>query len=137
MKIAVTYKDEEIFQHFGHTAQFKIYDIKDNQIVNTKIVETNGSGHGELSKILVENEVNALICGGIGSGARTILIENNIAIYPGVEGNADKSVEELLKGTLNFNPETKCNHHNHEHEHEHDCSTHNCSEDKGGCNGNK
>ena len=28
MKIAVTYENGEIFQHFGHTEQFKVYDVE-------------------------------------------------------------------------------------------------------------
>ena len=44
MKIAVTYQDGDIFQHFGHTEFFKIYDIENTDIVKTEIVSTNGSG---------------------------------------------------------------------------------------------
>ena len=43
MKIAVTYQDGDIFQHFGHTEFFKIYDIENTDIVKTEIVSTNGA----------------------------------------------------------------------------------------------
>ena len=33
MKLAVTYENGQIFQHFGHTAQFKIYEVSDGKIV--------------------------------------------------------------------------------------------------------
>lgn len=46
MKIAVTYEDRQIFQHFGHTEKFKIYEINEGKIENTQVVDTNGSGHG-------------------------------------------------------------------------------------------
>ena len=49
MRIAVTYENGQIFQHFGHTETFKIYDIADGKITNSQVVSTNGSGHGELA----------------------------------------------------------------------------------------
>ena len=63
MKIAVTYENGEIFQHFGHTVQFKLYDIEDGKIVNEQIVDTNCSGHGALAGFLQAAKVDALICG--------------------------------------------------------------------------
>ena len=39
MKIAVTYENEMVFQHFGHTEKFKIYEIE-----NDNIVEGGGLG---------------------------------------------------------------------------------------------
>ena len=46
MKIAVTYENGEIFQHFGHTEQFKVYEAEDGKIVNSAVQSTNGQGHG-------------------------------------------------------------------------------------------
>lgn len=42
MRIAVTYENGDIFQHFGHTKQFKLYDIAEGKIVKEQIVDTNG-----------------------------------------------------------------------------------------------
>ena len=67
-RIAVTYENGQIFQHFGHTEQFKIYEIENGSIVNEKIVDTNGSGHGALADLLKSEDVDILICGGIGGG---------------------------------------------------------------------
>lgn len=50
MKIAVTYDNGEIFQHFGHTKQFKIYEIENDEIKAEEIIDTNGSGHGILGE---------------------------------------------------------------------------------------
>ena len=128
MRIAVTYCNGEVFQHFGHTEQFKIYEVEDNKIISEKVINTEGSGHGLLAGLLISEGVNALICGGLGAGARTILEENNIKVYPGVEGLADNAVNDFILGKLKFDINKKCDH--HEHEHEHDCATHNCSKDK-------
>ena len=133
MKIAVTYENGEIFQHFGHTEAFKIYDIADGKVVSAEVVDTNGSGHGALAGFLVAHGVDTLICGGIGGGARTALAQAGIELYPGVTGSADASVEALLQGKLLFNPDIICSHH---HEGGHTCGNHTCGEDKHGCAGN-
>ena len=69
MKIAVTYADGLIFQHFGHTQQFKIYEVENGSIISSEVVDTNGSGHGALAGLLAALKVDVLICGGIGGGA--------------------------------------------------------------------
>ena len=85
MRIAVTYENGEIFQHFGHTAQFKLYDVEEGKIVNEQIVDTNGSGHGALAGFLQAAKVDALICGGIGMGAQMALADAGIKLYAGVQ----------------------------------------------------
>lgn len=127
MKIAVTYEDGMIFQHFGHTQQFKIYNVEDGQIINAEIVDTNGSGHGALAGFLASYSIDALICGGIGGGAQIALAQAGITLYGGVSGKADDAVSALLAGKLEYNPEVECNHHNHEGE-EHTCGEHGCGE---------
>ncbi len=127
MKIAVTYENGQIFQHFGHTEQFKVYDVQDGKIVNSEVLDTNGSGHGALAGFLADNGVETLICGGIGGGAQTALAEAGIKLYGGVSGDADKAVEALLGDELLYNPDVKCNHHDHEHgEGGHTCGSHGC-----------
>lgn len=133
MRIAVTYENGEIFQHFGHTSQFKIYDVENGVITETQVIDTMGSGHGALAGFLVQNGVDALICGGIGGGAQSALAAAGIKLYGGVSGNADNAVKSLLDGSLLFNPDVKCSHHEHG---EHSCGEHHCGEDKHGCGGN-
>ncbi len=115
MIIAVTYKDGEVFQHFGHCENFKIYSVEDGKITEEKIINTNGNGHGALAGFLKNNSVDVLICGGIGMGARNALAEKNIELYPGVVGNSDEAVKALLEDKLSYNPNTVCSHHHGEH----------------------
>ena len=146
LKIAVTYDNGQVFQHFGHCENFKIYTVEDGSVQNAVVVSAIGSGHGALAGFLKNLGVDALICGGIGGGARTALAEAGIELYPGVQGAADVSVMALLAGTLAYNPDTKCEHHHHgeghdcgHHGHGHDCGHghgHGCGEDKHGCAGN-
>lgn len=127
MRIAVTYENGEIFQHFGHTAQFKLYDVEEGKVVSSQVVDTNGSGHGALAGILQAAKADVLICGGIGGGAQMALAEAGIKLYGGVSGNADQAVTALLAGELRFDPDVHCDHHDREHGDEpHSCGDHGC-----------
>lgn len=132
MKIAVTYENGEVFQHFGHTEYFKIYEIQDKEIKSSQIIDTNGSGHGALAGLLSSLQVDTLICGGIGMGAQAALSEAGIKLYGGASGSADKAVESLLAGNFMANPDFSCDHHGH---HDHHGENH-CGENKHGCAGN-
>lgn len=126
MKIAVTYENGEIFQHFGHTEQFKVYDVDGQNIVSSEVIGTNGSGHGALAELLRSLGVDTLICGGIGGGAQNALANAGIKLYGGASGNADNAVNALISGNLSFDPDVKCSHHEHEHEDDESCGEHGC-----------
>ncbi|MCR5781678.1 MAG: dinitrogenase iron-molybdenum cofactor biosynthesis protein [Clostridia bacterium] len=131
MRIAATYENGEIFQHFGRTEQFKLYDVEDGKIVNERIVGTNGSGHGALAGFLRSAGADMLICGGIGMGARMALAEAGVRVYPGVCGSADAAAKALAQGTLEYDPDARCDHHEH---HDGDCGHNDCA--KHDCGGN-
>ncbi len=137
MRIAVTYDNGLIFQHFGHTEQFKLYDAEDGRIVASQIVDTNGSGHGALAGFLKAAQVDALICGGIGMGAQNALAEAGIRLFGGVQGSADEAAQALAAGTLVYDPDARCDH--HDHSAGHDCGHHDHSAGHGcghgGCHG--
>ncbi len=128
MRIAVTYDNGEIFQHFGHTEQFKVYDVEDNKIIKEEIIDTNGQGHGALAGFLFNGKVDILICGGIGGGAQNALAQAGIKLYGGVSGNADEAVAAYLEGKLDYNPNVKCSH--HEHGEGHHCGEHSCGNER-------
>ena len=130
-KIAVTYENGEVFQHFGHTKEFKFYTVEDKKIVDSEIVPTMGSGHSMLADFLLLNGVTVLICGGIGGGAQAALAAAGIQLFGGVSGDADEAVLRFVSGNLNYNPEVRCSHHAHEHS----CGEHHCGENKNGCSG--
>ena len=126
MKIAVTYENGLIFQHFGHTSQFKVYDVQEGKILSAQVVDTNGSGHGALAGVLSLLNADVLICGGIGGGAQMALAQAGIKLYGGVSGSADAAVEAFVNGALAFNPDVRCNHHDHHHGEGHTCGDHGC-----------
>ena len=131
MKIAIPYEDGQIFQHFGHTARFKLYDVQDGKIVAAQVLDTNGSGHGALAGLLQALNVDALICGGIGGGARMALDAAGIRLYGGVQGSADEAARALAEGRLTFDPDAHCDRHDHGEGHtcgEHACGEHTCGQ---------
>ena len=132
MRIAVTYEGGNVFQHFGHTETFKVYEVEDGEIVNSTVVGSNGAGHGALAALLNEVGIDVLICGGIGGGAQAALAEQGIELCAGASGDADAAVEAYLRGELE-NTGANCDHHHHGEDHscaEHGCGGHGCH---GGC----
>lgn len=125
MRIAVTYENGEIFQHFGRTEAFKLYDIADGKIVGEQIIPTNGSGHGALAGFLNAAKADALICGGIGMGAQMALADAGIKLFAGVRGSADEAAKALVAGNLEYDPDAHCDHHEH---HDGDCGHDHCGE---------
>lgn len=136
MKIAVTYENGQVYQHFGHTEQFLIVEAESGR---RSVVPTDGAGHGALAALLQSHGVTHLICGGIGAGAQQALRQAGIALYGGVSGNAEEAAKALVAGTLSYNPAVRCSHHDHEgahgsaachaHHHggEHDCRHGQCN----------
>lgn len=115
MKIAVTYENDQVFQHFGQTSAFKIYEVQEGKVVSSKVVSTGGKGHGSLAGFLKDAGVETLICGGIGGGAKAALAELDIRVLPGVRGNVDEQVSHLLAGDLIYDPTIQCSHHGADH----------------------
>ncbi len=108
MKVATTYENGEIFQHFGRTPQFKVYEV----------IDTNGTGHGALAGFLMNLGAEVLICGGIGGGAQMAMAEAGIRLYAGASGDADEVVKAFIDGSLPEIGEATCDHHDHHEGHE-------------------
>ena len=127
MRIAVTYNNGEVFQHFGHSEYFKVYEVEDGKVVSSEVVGSDGQGHGALAGLLAGKGIDVLICGGIGGGAQTALTEAGIKLYGGVTGSADAAVVAFISNSLKYNPDVHCDHHDHEHGEEgHTCGEHGC-----------
>ena len=128
MRIAVTYDNGEIFQHFGKTAAFKLYDAENGAVVHSQVVGTNGAGHGALVGFLKNAGVDVLICGGIGGGAQAAMSEAGITLYGGNTGDADAAVHAFLAQALVQNDQPTCDHHDHDHGEGHNCGGHGCGQ---------
>ena len=135
MKIAVTYDNGEVFQHFGRTEQFKVYEVENQKVISSAVIGSNGTGHGALAGLLAEEGIEVLICGGIGGGAQTALAEAGIELIAGAQGDTDEVVEAYLRGEL-ISTGANCHHHDHEEGHscgEHGCGGHGEGHSCGGC----
>ena len=127
MKIAVTYDNGEVFQHFGHTENFKVYEVEDGKVVSSEIIASNCSGHDALAGCVAGEGIAVVLCGGIGEGAQNALSEAGIKLFAGVSGSTDEAVKAYLAGTLIFNPDPHCDHHDSEHgQGGHTCGSHGC-----------
>lgn len=129
MKIAVTYDNGEVFQHFGHSKEFKVYDVQDGTVQSSEMLTPEGIGHEALAGFLKEHDVNVVICGGLGSGAEKALAEAGIEVCSGVQGDADQAVENYLQGKLESEG-VNCDHHDH---HEEATEEGGCGHCGGGC----
>ena len=114
MKVAITYENGEVFQHFGRTPQFKLYEIENGEIISEEVLDTGETGHGALAGFLIEAGVDVMICGGIGEGAIAAMGESGIKVYAGASGKADDVVRSYLAGTLAEIGDATCDHHDHE-----------------------
>ncbi|MDO4490035.1 MAG: FKBP-type peptidyl-prolyl cis-trans isomerase [Lachnospiraceae bacterium] len=142
MRIAVTYEDGQIFQHFGHAEGFKVYEVQDNKVVSSEVITAGVSGHGAMAALLSEKDIQILICGGIGGGAQNALDEAGIEVMAGQAGDADEAVEAYLRGEL-VNSGVNCDHHDHGEDQEcggdcdcgGGCASGGCGGCGGGCGG--
>ena len=130
MKIAVTYDNGNVFQHFGKTEFFKVYEVEDNKVVSSEVIGSNGVGHGALAGLLADQAVDVLICGGIGGRAQAALEEAGVELCAGAEGDTDQAVEAYLRGEL-ISSGANCDHHHHEEGHS--CGGHEEGHSCGGC----
>ena len=131
MKIAVTYENGNIFQHFGRTESFKVYEVEDGKIVSSEVIGSDGIGHGALAGLLAGHDIQVLICGGLGGGALNALTNAGIEVCAGASGNADEAVEAFLRGDL-VDTGANCDHHHGEGEDHECCGGHG---EGGGCCG--
>lgn len=130
MKIAITYDNGYVFQHFGHTEKFQIFEIENNKIKETYLLDCNGVGHCALVNVLIEEGIDSLICGGVGGGAISALNKAKIKVFPGVHGEISQIIQLYLNNELCESYESNCDHHdeNHHKNHEHHCNhKHGCS----------
>ena len=98
MKIAIPYENGMVFQHFGHTAEFKFYEVENGQVTAS----------------------------GIGPGAQNALAQAGIQLFGGISGPADAAVADYLAGKLRFDPNAHCDHHDHGEDHH--CGEHSCGQ---------
>ena len=125
LKIQTSPKGENYYENCSHLRQWR--NLPAFRPYRTGVIDANGTGHGALAGLLADNNVDMLICGGIGGGAQIALMEANVRLFAGISGYADDAIEAYLAGKLAHNPNANCSHHDHEHgESDHACGSHGC-----------
>ena len=124
MKIAVTCENHQVFQHFGHTPGFAVFEVENGNIISEKLLSSGSTGHGALAEVLALEQVDLLICGGIGGGAVNALANAGIEVVGGAEGDVKAVVEAFVAGTFQLRENFHCNHHHHGEGH--NCGSHSC-----------
>lgn len=124
MKIAVTCENHQVFQHFGHTPGFAVFEVENGNIISEKLLSSGSTGHGALAGVLALEQVDLLICGGIGGGAVNALANAGIEVVGGAGGDVKAVVEAFIAGTLQLRENFHCNHHHHGEGH--NCGSHSC-----------
>lgn len=129
MKVAIPWDGNMVFQHFGQTKLFAIYEVENGEVKDLGILDPAGQGHGALAGILAAENINVLICGGIGGPAKQCLADAGITCIPGVSGWIKDVVAAYAAGELAGDPDFECDHHDHDHacgDHDHGCGNHGC-----------
>ena len=114
MKIAVTYENGQVFQHFGQTRIFKFYSIENNAVTSTELIPGAPEGHHALGRQLIGLKTDVVICGGLGTPMLEMLQGAGIKVCGNVMGGADEAVRAYLNGTLVYNTNAHacgCGHH--------------------------
>ena len=127
MRIAIPYYMGQVFQHFGHTPSFKVYEVENHQILMEMVVEVETEGHTAVAELLRSMDVRVVLCGNIGDRAMQALADAGIMFYGGVTGDADEAITALVQGGLKYDPEIKLSNPNS------GCAG--CGEDCGDCGG--
>ncbi len=102
LRIALPAEGGQIFPRFGAAGQFALYDIRDGRVCASRTVGTGGIGGGALAGFLARQKTDVLICMGIGAWAADTVKKSGIRLCAGCGGPADRAVQELLAGTLEY-----------------------------------
>jgi predicted Fe-Mo cluster-binding NifX family protein len=108
MNIAAPNESGNIAEHFGQTKQFAITTVKEGRVIEKNIIDMPGDGHDALALSLMQNNVQLLICGGIGAHAKKALNAAGITIVSGANGDIDQAVKNYILGKLKDDPKAGC-----------------------------
>ena len=119
MKIAVASDNGMVTEHFGHCQGFSIFEIQNNQIVESETIPNPGHKPGFLPNFLNDLGVKVIISGGMGGGAIQIFNEKGIEVITGANGLSKVAAELYSQGKLKTTGSV-CQ----EHQHQGECGGH-------------
>lgn len=112
MNIAIPNNGNMVNQHFGMSQSFVIVTVENKEIKNVKEISTVELAHQHdgLAALLVENNVELVIVGGIGAGAVMGLSSHGLKVIKGASGDYKDVVKAYVEGSL-VDKNQLCNHH--------------------------
>lgn len=113
MKIAIASEGNNVSGHFGFCEEFKMYEIEDGKVLNTKSIPNPGHKPGFLPVFLKEQGANIIVSGGMGGSAQQLFSDNGIEVIVGAQGSCDNIINTYIKGELESTGSI-CNDHAHE-----------------------
>lgn len=120
MKIAMPARDGQINEHFGTTQEFAIIELVNNEVKNLEIISNEGlqHNHGGIANMLKNENIEVIICGGIGGHMIQALQQMGLRVVNGASGSLKQTAEAFANGTLVTRPVScSCSggHHHHHH----------------------
>ena len=122
MVVAIAQENGTVCGHFGKCASFALFTIEDGKITAQRDLDASAHGHDLLAGFLKENGADAVICGGMGQGAKETLDALGMTAMTGVTGDVRQVAEAYAAGTLVFSDNASCAGHGHHHGEGHSCS---------------
>ena len=95
-RIAVPYAAGKIHQNFESARQIQIYDVRENQILSSRMVDTGETDSRMLPGILTALQSDVLICDQISGGTKLALEAGGIRLITGISGETDRIIAEKL-----------------------------------------
>jgi predicted Fe-Mo cluster-binding NifX family protein len=116
MKIAIATEGTNVFGHFGKCENFTLVEVDNNEVKSKTVISTLENQHGLLPAFLASHNVNVVIAGGMGEGAKQKLDQNNIEAITGVSGSVEEAINSYINGILKSSG-ANCSSHEHSHSH--------------------
>lgn len=102
---AIPYEDGKVFEHFGKSKQFKLYEVTTGEILNTEIIDIEGEGHDVVVEALKAKGVNIVLCDSIGQEAMNAISGAGMGVISGVSGETDEVINRFFSDDEEFESE--------------------------------
>ena len=117
-KIAFPTSDREhVDQHFGHTKEFCLYTVENNEVKDISFITPPPHTPGALPLFLRDQGVDVIITGGMGNRAVELFKHNAIDVILGAQGLIQANLDDFFDGDL-ASTLSPCDHNHGDHDHD-------------------
>ena len=93
----------DVSMHFGKTHYFTFIELEDGEIKRIEVKRSfgkHGGGSKTPAEIIVDSNIDVLICGNLGPKAASMLRDSEIEIFAGASGKVKDTLSEWKVGML-------------------------------------